>query len=276
MRIDLHCHSYYSDGTDSPIELVEQARQNNVELLALTDHDSIDGVAELQHAADSIGMKSISGIEFSTRWKKEELHVLGLDVDTTHSNLLSAIQYQHESRVTRAKLIGNKLEELGLHQAYEKACAVAGHTHIARPHFAQVLIQEGWVKDIAKAFTRYLKRGKVAFVATPWLSLEDVVDAIVSSGGVAVVAHPHKYSMTKHKLNNLLCDFKAAGGLAMEVVSGNITTQQINALATMCRSLGLMASTGSDFHGNSKSNIALGCQMALPDDLPVLWEHISF
>ncbi len=268
--IDLHCHSHFSDGSLSPDALLERATRAGVRVLALTDHDTTAGLSELHRAARDCDIIIINGIELSTRWKKHDIHILGLNISLDDTSLCKLIEQQNESRILRAHQIAACLVESGVDNAYHKACELAGHERVGRPHFAQILLNEGLVPDMQAAFKRFLGRGRVAYVPTAWISIDTAVDAIVHAGGQAVIAHPLKYKLTRSKLHALIGEFKEAGGVAMEVVSGEMTVSQINEAAGMCLRFGLLASTGSDFH-HLVSRTGLGKQHQLPTSCNPIW-----
>jgi predicted metal-dependent phosphoesterase TrpH len=270
-KVDLHCHSFFSDGALSPEALLQKALAAQVNLLALTDHDTVAGVGELIAAARHHPIQIIPGIEFSVRWKLHDIHVLGLNIDSNSENLTSTIDKQNEQRTFRAKQIALLLEKLGLEQMYEKARTLAGHERIGRPHFAQLLINEKIVPDMQTAFKHYLGKGKLAYVPTSWLSLEETVNAISQAGGQAVIAHPLKYKLTLTKLRELITAFKSVGGAGLEVISGEMAPAQINTLANLCLHFDLLASSGSDYHDDAYSRIKLGQQRALPEHCKPIW-----
>lgn len=270
--IDLHCHSHFSDGTFSPEELLNKAQQAGLKVLALTDHDTVAGLASLQIAAHHCDMTIINGIELSTRWKKHDIHILGLCVAPDNNVLTDLIMRQSQSRAIRALEIGDRLSAFGVTNAYQKACHIAGHERIARPHFAQVLINEGLVPDMQTAFKRYLARGRGAYVPTNWISISEAVAGIIAASGQAVIAHPLKYDLTNTKLQALITEFKEAGGVALEVVSGEMTMAQMNTLAGLCLRFDLLASAGSDYH-NNLSRIGLGRQPKLPVNCTPIWHQ---
>lgn len=276
MILDLHCHSHFSDGALSPEALLQRAIDAKLSLLALTDHDTLSGLQALHDAADGHPIKIIDGTELSVRWKKYDIHILGLNIDRKNHALQALMEQQKESRIQRAQQIGECLLKLGIHDAYTKASKLAGHERVGRPHFAQVLIQEGLVPDMTIAFKRYLGSNKPAFVATAWVLLEDAVAAIVAAGGIAVIAHPLKYNLTRTKLHALITDFKSAGGGGLEVVSGNMTSFQMNEVAGLCHRFDLLASTGSDYHSDDASYISLGQQHALPVNCKPIWHQWNF
>lgn len=270
--IDLHCHSHFSDGALSPELLLKKALNAGVRTLALTDHDTIEGLASLHDAARGCDITIINGIEFSARWKKHDIHILGLNISPNNEALHGLITRQNESRISRAKDIGERLKGCGVLDAYRKACDIAGHERVGRPHYAQVLINEGLVLDMNAAFKRFLGRGRGAYVPTEWLSITEAVNGIVEAGGHAVIAHPLKYDLTNTKLHVLINEFKEAGGVGLEVVSGEMTVSQINALAGLCLRFNLLASTGSDFH-HEMSRIGLGRQQQLPVNCTPIWHQ---
>lgn len=268
--IDLHCHSLFSDGALSPEELLAKARDKNLLCLSLTDHDTIAGYTELDNAAKGSSITIINGIELSTRWKKYDIHILGYHIKPT-VELAQLIEYQNQVRTVRAQEIGHSLEKIGVEQAYEKACMLAGHTRIGRPHFAQVLVNEQKTKEVSTAFKQFLGRGKMAYVPTFWMSIADAVSGICQAGGQAVLAHPLKYGLTRSKLHALINEFKEAGGEGIEVVSGAMNSIDIHEMAGLSLRFNLLASSGSDFHSNS-SPVSLGCQPSLPANCTPIWD----
>jgi predicted metal-dependent phosphoesterase TrpH len=270
--IDLHCHSYFSDGALSPKELIEQALHQQIRCLSLTDHDTISGYPQLLQAAESTSIKIINGIEFSTRWKKHDIHILGYQINHT-PDLNNLIQQQVKSRIDRAMRIGDALSLVGVSDAYNKACTLAGHERVARPHFAKLLVNEGKARDLQAAFKLYLVRGKKAYIPTPWISVPEAVEGIVAAGGQAVIAHPLKYGLTRSKLHELINDFKEAGGIGIEVVSGEMTVMEVKELGATSVRFNLLASSGSDFHSDTQSRIKLGAQRQLPVSCMPIWQQ---
>ncbi len=270
--IDLHCHSNFSDGTFSPKELIQRAQNQKVLCLSLTDHDTVAGYSELIQAASTTSIKIINGIELSVRWKKHELHILGYQIKHT-ADFLALIQRQNQSRVERAQQIGTALGLFGISDAYLKACELAGHDRVGRPHFAQLLVNEGKVQDLGTAFKRFLGRGKSAYVPTSWISIQEAVEGISAAGGQAVIAHPLKYGLTRSKLHELINEFKDAGGVGIEVVSGEMTVTEVNEMAATCLRFHLLASSGSDYHGNIASRVNLGSQRQLPVNCTPIWHE---
>ena len=271
--IDLHCHSYFSDGELSPADLLTKALDAKLSVLALTDHDTVSGLAPLQLAARAHDIKIINGIELSVRWKKYDIHIIGLNIQPDAPHLSSLIAQQNESRIARAQQIASRLLEYGIQDAYVKACELAGHERVGRPHFAQLLINEGLVGDMKSAFKRFLGYRCVAYVPTAWLDIDTAVGGIIKSGGQAVIAHPLKYALTRSKLHELIIAFKMAGGVSIEVISGEMNQAQVNEASDLCRRFELLASTGSDYHGDSMSRTALGQQRSLPVNCTPIWNQ---
>jgi 3',5'-nucleoside bisphosphate phosphatase len=270
--LDLHCHSLFSDGLLSPKELVLQAVANNVRVLALTDHDTLDGVPFLLDAArDYPELQIINGIELSTRWKKYDIHIVGLKIQLDDPMLCDLIIEQNLLRINRAKQIGHLLSALGVEDGYEKACQIAGHMRAGRPHFAQVLVNEGLVPDLQTAFKKFLGSGRCAYVATSWVDFNRVIEAINHAGGQAVIAHPLKYDFTRTKLRELISDFKLAGGVGIEIIAGDLPKTQILEMVGLAMRYDLLASTGSDYHGPKISRVGLGRQPIVPAHCKPLW-----
>ncbi len=274
LKYDLHCHSHFSDGGHSPEELVGFAKQAGVDVLALTDHDTVSGLNSLHEAIQKpeVNLQIINGIELSVRWKKYDIHVLGLNIDKDAPELLQLIEKQKNCRVSRAKQIAEKLEKIGLKDAYEKAKRLAAHGLISRPHFAAVLLEEGITSTMQQGFDRYLKRGKVAYIPTQWANLEEALRAVKAAKGVGVLAHPLKYGLTQSKLRELIETFKAWGGQGIEVISGEIMPDQVALLVKLCQQFNMYASTGSDFHHTMSSRIKLGGQGTLPLNCTPIWQ----
>ena len=270
MRIELHCHSHYSDGSLSPKELIKKAEENAIKIFAITDHDNIDAYQELSQLKTDI--KIVSGIEFSTTWNKIGIHIVGLNFDVHSEQLQQAIQLQKQARISRAKIISAKLEKYGLSHVYEKISSQDKVRQIGRPDFAQYLVKHGVFKDCEQAFKKFLGAGKPGDVKNQWLDLEKIVTVIRSAGGIAVLAHPFYYKLTNSKLKRLLTDFKNFGGEALEVVNGYQNRDRTRYMLKLCTEFGLKASIGSDFHRPTSWN-KLGCDSRMLGDIDVVWNN---
>ncbi len=270
---DLHTHSYCSDGKLSPANVVKLASENGVTALALTDHDSIAGIAEAQLAADELNadLQIIPGIEFSSQWNGRGIHIVGLQVDVDSPVLQAAVAQQAKVRIERAETIAKRLEKAGIEGALAGAQHYANGGVIGRPHFAQYLIEKGHVSNFAQAFKRYLGSGKAGDVKQGWPEIQTVIQWINDSGGIAVLAHPDKYDLTRTKLYKLLQDFTDAGGQALEVVSGKQDKAVTDKLKRAADDFSLLASCGSDFHAEGQPWQSLGQFSVLPEACTPVW-----
>lgn len=273
MKVDLHMHSHCSDGVLSPTELMERAFAQGVQLLALTDHDTLAGVEEARERAQSLGMQLVSGIEFSTRWGSMGIHIVGLGLALERPALHATVAAQRRARAERNEEIGRRLEKIGVVNAYERARELAGEVEPGRPHFAELLVRDGKVVDSARAFKKYLGSGKLGDVRQQWPPMADIVAAIRAADGVAVLAHPAKYALTRTKLRALMSDFAAAGGQAVEIISGQQASGIAENLASLAREFELEASVGSDFHRPGHPWQELGCPGALPASVTPVWHR---
>ncbi|MDX5327751.1 MAG: PHP domain-containing protein, partial [Marinobacter sp.] len=233
--IDLHCHSTASDGALTPEDLVARAAEQGVSHLALTDHDTIAGLAQARARGQELGLSLITGVELSCVWRSHTIHVVGLDFDEADPAFLEALAQQNENRWQRARLIADKLARLKVDGLLEKATALAGGDVPGRPHFAQVLVNAEVVPKTAHAFKRYLGSGKPGDVKACWPELSEVVQWITDAGGIAVLAHPRKYRLTATRLRELTADFRRAGGRAIEVSVSGQSSGDLGFVAELAR-----------------------------------------
>ena len=256
--IDLHSHSTASDGTLSPTELVQKAADAGITTLALTDHDSIAGIVEAKIAAAQHGIELIPGVELSVSWSKRTLHIVGLNINIEHADLNAALDKALAYRQWRAEEIARKLAEHGIENALAGAQKYAQTALISRTHFAHFLADNGYAKNTRKVFKKYLVRGKPGHVSSQWIALAQGIDLIHQAGGVAVLAHPARYKLSRTKLRGLFKEFKALGGDALEVVSGSHGKDENLSMAKHALDFELPVSVGSDYHGPEKPWIQLG------------------
>lgn len=274
MRVDLHSHSTASDGQLTPSELVRRAVAFEVDLLALTDHDTIAGLAEAQQTIvdEDLALRLLPGIEISCSWEALEIHVVGLGIDPASQSLLQLIGKQNQAREARALELGRRLAKQQIPDAYEGAKALAGKGSLTRAHFARYLVANGHCQNFQKAFDRYIGRGGKAYVPHDWVSIAQAITVIHEAGGVAVLAHPGHYKLSTKWLKRLLALFGEAGGDAMEVSSSQQSPQERANLGQWCREYGLKASVGSDFHGPMPW-LELGKNLWLPKDVTPVWQR---
>lgn len=279
--IDLHMHSKASDGALSPSELMRLCHERGLGRIALTDHDTINGVAEARQAATELGIGLLSAAELSTQWTNTGVHVVAMMPEGEQGIIQDESNPLHrmlntlwEARSTRAYTIAERLERKGLTNALERARACAdGRLAIGRPHFAAALVDAGIVDDINMAFKGYLGTGKIGDVRLHWPSFSEVVRAIVAGGGIAVLAHPLRYSLTRRRLVLLLDDFVAAGGEAVELSNGHQNEDRARDLARLLEERQLYASVGSDFH-KPGGPLAPGTFSTLPRcRVAPIWTH---
>jgi predicted metal-dependent phosphoesterase TrpH len=263
-RLDLHCHSHYSDGTLSPAELAELAGRRQVRLLALTDHDSVLGCAEAQRACELECVGFVPGIELTCAWGEHELHVIGLNIDIDDPALRAHCEQLQRLRRARIERIGARLTQARLPgetlaaEALRERCPT-------RTHLARALCAQGWAQTMNEAFERYLRRGRPGYAEGGWPDLGTTVRCIVAAGGVAVLAHPHHYRLSGRQLAELTGQFKAAGGQGLEVSMAGMSPTSIAAAARLARRFDLAGSIGSDFHEPGLPWRPLGRFAKLPD-----------
>lgn len=272
--VDLHTHTTASDGSLSPAELVERARGRGVELLAITDHDTLAAYADLAEAAGAPGqpMKMVAGVELSCTWNGITIHVLGLGVDLASEVINRSVDSQRLARQSRAEEIGRRLEKKGLPGVYQRVASAVEGRAIGRPDFAKAMVKLGMVTSVADAFDRYLGSGKIGDVKAMWPAMADVVSWIVEAGGAAVLAHPTQYKMTNAKLRRFLGEFVDAGGEGLEVCNGRPPEVEIRYLRELCREFDLAASAGSDFH-QPNPWCDLGCDSSVIGQCRPVWQR---
>ena len=273
--IDLHCHSTVSDGVLTPTEIVNHAAEKGVRVLALTDHDDVAGLATARAVAEAHGMQFINGVEISVTWRRRTLHIVGLKINPEYAPLLEGLANIRAGRHTRAEGMAQALEKVGIHGALEGAYEYSKGGIISRTHFARFLIEKGYAKDTKAVFKRYLVKGKPGYVEHQWASLEDAMAWIVGSGGVAVIAHPGRYDLGRVTMLELMHEFRALGGAAIEVVTGSHTVDQYQEFAKVAKSFDLASSMGSDYHGKGQTYIEMGRLPSLPSHCVPVWRDWS-
>lgn len=276
LNADLHCHSVVSDGTLTPEVLAQRARQNGVDLWALTDHDEIGGLHRARAAAQAQGMAFLTGVEISVTFASETVHIVGLGFDANNPQLAQGLATTRGGRDGRALEMAQQLAQVGIAAAYEGALKYVGNPAlISRTHFARFLIETGVCKDTSEVFRKYLIEGKPGFAPHRWAALGDAVRWITQAGGVAVIAHPARYRLTANEEFALFSEFKEHGGQGVEVVTGSHSAPEYAIYAAMAKEFGLVASRGSDFHSPDESHIDLGTLPALPSSVTPVWELLA-
>jgi predicted metal-dependent phosphoesterase TrpH len=274
MRFDLHTHSTCSDGLLSPAELVERAVQRGVDVLALTDHDEIKGLAEARTAADHWGLRLVDGVEISVLWDDVTLHIVGLNIDTGHAPLVEGLAAIRNGREQRAQRMAESLAKAGIEGSLEGARRYAKNPElVSRSHFARYLVETGHARDTNAVFRHFLTPGKPGYVPHQWAKLGDALQWINGCGGTAVLAHPGRYDLGEAKCERLLGEFITLGGAAVEVVTGSHAPSEFVTWARYAKNFKLLASAGSDFHGPGEGYRDIGNVPALPSGCNPVWER---
>ncbi|MDO4676782.1 MAG: PHP domain-containing protein [Anaerobiospirillum succiniciproducens] len=308
-NIDFHCHTNASDGGLSPSELIDRAYGRGLNAIAITDHDLTAGVAdavqraallnakllngdadapvetyikenaevngvdngELHRAPSERTLIVIPGVEFSTTWYDEQIHIVGLGIDPNNDSLKELEAKLKVARTQRAVAIGEKLKRLGFDRPYERCCEQAREgASITRGNYARLIFQDGKAKSVDDAFHKFLRRGQDAYVKSVWGPIEETVEVIKAAGGIAVLAHPRRYKISNMRLRKLVYEFKKAGGEAIEVSSSQQRQLDRDYLVQLCHKYEMLASLGSDFH-NEGFHRDLGQNIDLPCDVTPVW-----
>jgi hypothetical protein len=271
LNIDLHTHSCCSDGALPPAALVERAAAAGVQVLALTDHDTTAGLEAATRRGTELGVRLVPGVEISSAWRAQSIHVLGLWIDPASATLRQALDAQSTRRELRMRNICQHLTRAGLPGAELLRAVQARAGIVTRAHLAAVMVERGLARSTDDVFRKYLGRGRAAQIAADWPGIADVVGWIVAAGGVATLAHPARYKLSAGSRRQMLADFAASGGAALEVVSGGNAAHHIEACARWALYAGLAGSVGSDFHDPQLSWNPLGRLAKLPDGVTSVW-----
>ena len=274
MKIDLHSHSFYSDGVLSPSEVVKLASQAGCELFSLTDHDTTEGCTEAKLEADKLNLSLINGVEISAFWRNMAIHILGLRIDINNDILQTGLEHNQKLRKERAEKIALGLWRSGIKDALEKTQSFSKTEMLTRTHFAQMLISEGYCKDMKAVFRRYLTGKKPGGVGVEWKSFEEVIHWIHAAGGKAFIAHPFRYRMRQTKIKTMLNDFKFLSGDGIQVVTATSSDEEIQLGDQWSRKYNLLATCGSDFHGWPNQRIRIGNLKDLPDIKRAVWRYL--
>lgn len=248
------------------------AAAKGVRVLALTDHDDTAGLAEAKVAAVKHGIQLIQGVEISVTWRNRTLHIVGLNIDPDYVPLVNGLAAIRTGRHQRAQGMAASLDKFGIEGSLEGAYKFARQGIISRTHFARFLIEKGLAKDMRSVFKKYLVKGKPGYFEHRWADMEDAVNWITKSGGVAAIAHPGRYDLGRTNMLLLLEEFRNLGGAAIEVVTGSHTPVQYQEFAKLSKQFGLAASLGSDYHGHGLSHMEMGRLPELPGGCIPIWQ----
>lgn len=256
--IDLHAHSCKSDGNLTPTELAELSAQKNLAAVALTDHDTVNGIDEFMDAAAGKDFEAIPGIEFSTEYEGRDIHVVGLYIEHRDPEFQKYLQNFRDSRDLRNKKMCLKLQEYGLDVKYEDMEKEFAGSVITRAHYARYLFQKGYVKSMPEAFERYVGDYAPCFVPREKVTPSQAVRLILKNGGVPVLAHPILYHMSDDRLDGLIRQLKEDGLMAIEAVYSTYNAGEERSIRRLAQKYDLLLSGGSDFHGKAKPGLELG------------------
>jgi predicted metal-dependent phosphoesterase TrpH len=269
--IDLHVHTSYSDGTLSPRELLRYAADRGIEALAVTDHDTVDGVAEALQEGNEVGVEVVPGVEISAQWESGILHILGYFVRTDHPELIETLAYLKKEREDRNTKILSRLRDLNVHISLDEVNSEAGCGVPGRPHIAGVMARKRYVSTLQEAFDRYLKRGASAYVQKAKLAPIDAMQLIIRADGLPVLAHPHSLGeRDPSRLEEIVKGLADQGLQGIEVYYPKHTPDQTRTFLEVTRRFDLAVTGGTDFHGSNKPEIELGIipgQGPLPSSL---------
>jgi predicted metal-dependent phosphoesterase TrpH len=275
--LDLHTHTTASDGKLSPAALIRAAAEKNIRAIAITDHDSTDGLAEAAEEAKKNDIHLVAGVEIEINWNefsplgegfsgaeedavrvRREFHLLGLGVDKPSAEFLELMASLRESRAVRNKTMIEKMREAGLPCDLDEIYKISGTSFVGRPHFAEYLVQKKAVKNIETAFKKYFAKGQTLFVPRKGADLARSIRLIKESGGIAILAHPTTLYVSWGHLAGILSKLREAGIDGIEAWHPLTTVHESERLVSLARPLGLCVSAGSDYHGEGRRNRKLG------------------
>jgi predicted metal-dependent phosphoesterase TrpH len=257
--VDLHIHTSVSDGSYSPKEIVDLAKEQGLKAIAITDHDTVGGNKEAVEAGTDRDLEVIPGVEISVEWNKRPIHILGYYIDWENEKLASQLKDLIAFREERNPQIVKKLNLLGLKITYDEVKSVAGEGTVGRPHFAQVLVEKGYVKNEDQAFNKYLKSGASAYVGKKRLSPHEGIHLIKDAGGISVLAHPFTTDgLIDGELEQFIRHFKEWGIEGIEALYPLHTARQTLQLQDLAKKHELLVTGGTDFHGKQKPQLRLG------------------
>ena len=250
-KVDLHIHSTVSDGKLEPVDIVRKSAESGLTVIAIADHDTVDGIAPALLAAKAFpSLKIIPCVEISTDVPSGEVHILGYFIDYTSQELRAALGKSRNSRRERGQGMVTKLESLGIHIEWQRVQEIAGSGSIGRPHIAQALLEKGYITSLKEAFTKYIGRGGSAYVEREKMTPVEAVELILQANGLPVLAHP----LTTNDPETLVVELKTAGLVGIEAYYDGYTTDEISRLVNLADKHGLIASGGSDYQGLDASD----------------------
>ncbi len=269
--IDLHMHSRFSDGTDTPEELIALAVEQGATAVALTDHDTVHGIGRFLAAAKEQGVRAISGVEVSTSSASNEMHMLGYCLAHEDAVLARQLDWIRSAREARNEEILHKLHKLGMHMSWQEVCRHAGDQVIGRPHFARAMVARGYVGSTKEAFSRYLARGCPAYARRRILTAQEAIEIIRGAGGVPVLAHPFVLQVNQLELSDLVKALRDMGLEGIEAYYPQHTADQTRYYVQLAKEYDLIPTGGSDYHGRATPDLRIGRgygDLRVPNDIP--------
>lgn len=250
---DLHLHTTYSDGTDSPERIVELAEENGLSTIAITDHDNVDAFTIAEPLAREKGIELLHGIEMSASYDDSDVHILGYFYDPKHPAFVEHITTQQKRRVERMREMVSRLQKVGVKIEAEEVLELAGNGTVGRPHVARILLKYGYISSLSEAFTKYIGPKNPGYIAGSPILPDKIIRLLRDAGGIPVLAHPMYIKRDE------LIDVMVEQGLAgLEVYHSNHTPALINRYEKIAERLNLLKTGGSDYHGKSKEGVPIG------------------
>ena len=257
--IDLHVHTTMSDGTLTPRQVVQLAKEKGLRAIAITDHDNTSGIQEARDAGDELGLEVIPGVEISAAYNVGTLHILGYFIDYNHGELTTKCEWLRSERANRISKILNKLKEQGILISEDDVNGESKGNSPGKPHVANLIYNKGITKSYQEAFDKYLDKGTSTYVPKVKLDPEDAIRLIQGARGIAAIAHPHSLNIQdSDRLYDVIKSFSLMGLKAIEVYYPLHTAEQTQLYLSIAEKLNLIVTGGTDFHGSNKPGVALG------------------
>ncbi len=280
MKIDLHSHTTCSDGTLTPKELMFYAKEKGLDVIALSDHDCIRGLLEARKYADELNIKLINAIEFAGYYIDRELHILGLFVDINDEKFVSTINATEQGRLDRNIEMCRRFTNLGMPMCIEDLNGGNPYKVVTRSHFAEFLVDKGYMPDKESSFKKYLLDGCDTYLPREYYSYEDIIKIIHDAGGIAVLAHPTLYKFSKSEIEKAISDLKAVGLDGVEGYYPTYSRQEREYILSLAKKYDLVVTGGSDYHGDTKPGLDLKDgygNLNIPDDiLDIILEKFNY
>lgn len=267
-NIDLHTHSNKSDGSLSPTALIDEAKSIGLSAIALTDHDTIDGLEEAINRGNEIGVRVVPGVELSTEYMGRDVHIVGLFIDYKNETFLNHLKNFVDSRELRNKKMCDKLTEAGIPVIYEELIEMFGDSVLTRAHYARYILSKGYIKSLPEAFERYIGDHSPYYIPREKVTPKQGVELILNAGGVPILAHPILYKLGKDALETLVKDLKEYGLVGIEAIYSTYTNADERTIRNLASKYNLLISGGSDYHGEAKPGLNLGTgygKLAVPE-----------